>query len=281
MEKLSSAQLTTPRFDLLTKEILPYKSKEFYFSNFYANRRNLIKHFKQITKLEAYTITKSILENRIKFKSIEYAPSQVELRSLIAPSVILLKSLKINYEDIYNDLSLKPKYRYENIKLKKVNMPTEIICDTREQNPLKFDGIICKKHGLKFGDYATTQELYNTISIERKSLSDFCGTLSKGFERFKKEILRAQNEKCNLLMVVEAKFNDINSINFLPQTKWIKAKPEFLFSRLRELIQEYPNFQVVFVDDRKRASEIILFSLAYGKRLFDYDVQFLFDCGMI
>ena len=66
----------------------------------------------------------------------------------------------------------------------------KIYVDTREQKPLDFENLNKQIKNLKFGDYAFSDRDSNTY-IERKSVSDFIGTLSGGFDRFTREIERA------------------------------------------------------------------------------------------
>jgi ERCC4-type nuclease len=47
------------------------------------------------------------------------------------------------------------------------------------------------------------------LSFERKSLADCIGSLSKGYKRFKKEILRAKENKIQLVIVIEGSITDV------------------------------------------------------------------------
>jgi ERCC4-type nuclease len=84
----------------------------------------------------------------------------------------------------------------------------KIIVDTREQLPLEFQHhyiteVINTK--LEVGDYGCQLENGYRIPIcfERKSISDLFGTLSAGYKRFKKEILRAKEAKVVLVIIIE------------------------------------------------------------------------------
>jgi len=76
-----------------------------------------------------------------------------------------------------------------------------ILVDSREQKPY-WKGSQCAKTALIVGDYATYDSL-NKFHIERKSLQDLYGTITKGHLRFKKEIERARHNKIRLEVVVE------------------------------------------------------------------------------
>jgi ERCC4-type nuclease len=77
----------------------------------------------------------------------------------------------------------------------------DIIVDTREQKPLfKGAGIINFK--LLVGDYSTLK-LRNSFCVERKSLQDLYGTITKGHIRFRHEHLRALANNIELVLVIE------------------------------------------------------------------------------
>jgi len=278
-QKLTKNQILYPRYDLLTGEILPYKNKDFYFANYYTNRQNLIKHFKTLNTEAIIKITNDIIIHRIESKGIKYSPSTVELKTLITPTVALLESLNVDYPSICNELGLINKYVYNEFLVnKKFKFIDSILVDTREQTPLTFD-IKTSKVGLKFGDYAKANDY--SVVIERKSISDLISTISGGFERFHKELNRAEMANSKLLVVVDVKIAKAISFNFLPHMKYSKCSPEFIFSRIRELCQSYPNVQFVFVDGRKEASNITKFALSYGSELFNYDIEYLYETGKL
>lgn len=90
-----------------------------------------------------------------------------------------------------------------------------IIIDTREQQELDFNGLryvdnIIKRK-LDCGDYAAEFKdgYIPPIVFERKSINDLYGTLSKGYSRFKKEIIRAQNSNIVMCIIVEGNYSKI------------------------------------------------------------------------
>jgi hypothetical protein len=263
-----------PRYDMLTGELIKFKSREQYEGSFYSNRKNLIKHFKQITKEEITEITKKILQSRIKAGKIKYAPSTIECKSynVPSPSPAFIQSLGLDYNEICKSCGLMTKYKYEDLPKKKCSLPECIVVDTREQEilPIKNQFKILK---LSFGDYAISTDLNNTISVEKKNGSDFVGSVSKGFERFCRELDRANQVNSNILIIISEKLSNMLSFNYLPQFKWIRAQPSFVFSRLRSILQAYPNTEAVFVQNKEEAARITEFALGYGKDLFKYDVQ--------
>lgn len=95
--------------------------------------------------------------------------------------------------------------------------PFAVIVDSREQAPFHFNAIKTDEgrdlivplvhRGLTSGDYSI-DGFETLISIERKSLRDFYGSISSGRERFEREIQRL-NEMRVAYVVIEADWNDI------------------------------------------------------------------------
>jgi ERCC4-type nuclease len=90
----------------------------------------------------------------------------------------------------------------------------KVIIDTREQLELEFNhpyitSIIRRK--LDVGDYAVEFEdgFSPAVRFERKSVSDLFGTMSKGYSRFKKEIIRAQEAGIILFIVIEGEYSKV------------------------------------------------------------------------
>lgn len=75
----------------------------------------------------------------------------------------------------------------------------DIIVDTREQLPL---WTRCIRFKLEVGDYSTLR-LRKIFCIERKSLADLYGTITKGHFRFRGEHLRAKKHGIQLVVYVE------------------------------------------------------------------------------
>lgn len=78
-----------------------------------------------------------------------------------------------------------------------------LITDTREQLPYKFKGIPNVVHKLTSGDYSI-KGMESMVSIERKSQSDFYGTITKGRDRFKRMLQRMADSNTEFKgMVIE------------------------------------------------------------------------------
>jgi len=256
-----------PRHDKHTGDIIKFKNKEQYLNTEFNTRTNLRMWLKGISIDEAKGYCQNLLTSRKEKKSLEFAPTQVELRSIMSPPIQYYNQLFGDYYELCEKLGFEIKYTncdeiahastYDSNKYM-------IYVDTREQRPLIFHRPIELK-ALKYGDYAfNDREATCNCYIERKSLIDFIGTLSGGYDRFCKEIERSIEDKANLIIVIEAKL--INALNFNHIRKShnkakvynkVKATPEFIFHRVRKLIQEYPMVQFLFVEGRKESARVI------------------------
>lgn len=76
-----------------------------------------------------------------------------------------------------------------------------IITDTREQTPLIFATLSSKRGTLTSGDYSV-QGLEHDIAIERKSIPDLCGSLTRGRERFERELHRLRGFEFARVLIV-------------------------------------------------------------------------------
>lgn len=277
-----------PRYDLYDGKIIKFKSKEYYFSNEFNSRRNQINWLNKLSEEEAKEYLSKLLLERKEKKDLIYSPCQVELRSIMSPSVISYEKKVGDYYKFCKSLGFKNKYK----KPKKIRInsayasdPTlldkdlKIYVDSREQLPLKFN-IPTEIKGLKFGDYALSDKtLTCNCYIERKSLSDFISTISvMNYDRFCREIERAAENEANLIIVVEDTLTHALSFPYLPYiSKKIKVTPDFIFHKVRDIIQKYDHVQFLFVDGRKesvRVIEKIFFSNCVYK---DIDLQLAYD----
>lgn len=271
-----------PRTDLFDKSPIIYKTTEQYFSADFNNKNNLKQYLKNLSKIDATNYCKDLLRKRKIEKDLKYCPLQIELVSLPCfPPVNYLSTL-FNYYEFCEEIGLINKVK----SISDFNLQIEdtgdnyIIIDSRENQPLKFD-IECKVEKLEFGDYHFTGN--SNLYFERKSLPDFCSTLSCGLERFIKELERARLANAYLIMIVESKLQDALSFNHLPWMKRVKTKatPEFLFHNLRELIQRFPNFQPLFVDGRPQVVEYMMKGFLSGNIFKQYDLGLLYQLKLI
>jgi hypothetical protein len=262
------------------KQVIFKESIEKYFEtdfNSIAERNTWAKQNIELAK--EYFI--NLLIKRKEKKSLIYAPGEALLRLSDLPKIEWFnKNFDRDYNQICKDLGFKIKYTNLNVN---VDLTSKILVqvDTREQNSLIFGRhieIISKK--LDYGDIALIDN--TKIAVERKSLNDLCGTIgTNGYERFKRELNRAKKDKGYLVILCESSLNDFKSIEFLPQTKRVKASYSWLAKRIRDLYLEFDNIQFVFCEGRKHAVKITEIILKLGKKIKKTDIQFLIDSKRI
>lgn len=265
-----------PRFDLLTGEGLKFKDKDFYFSSLCNTRQNLITYLKENPSARTTTILKT-LDLRKRVKSLRYAPSTVEARTSILPTPALLDFFKMDYNACCERVGLTPRYDYSaGLGFNAQNSDFNILVDTREQKPLDFgcETFRCK---LDYGDY-TSRSNYNHLFVERKSLVDLCGTLSQGYDRVRKEFDRCKAMDGYIVVCVEAPISALDMLRRIPETSKVKASSEFLAHRMREICQEYPCVQFLFVKNRNEMAPIIKKLFLMQNDFRKVDMQYAYDC---
>ena len=267
-----------PRYDLYDGSIIKFKNKKQYLTLDFNSRTNLRLWLNKIGEDEAKEYCKNLLIKRKKEKDLIYAPTQVELRSIMSPPIQYYHQLFGDYYEFCMKLGLKirqKKFTEIASNSKYDESKYFIFVDTREKKPLRLKRDIEIKK-LDYGDYSFSDnsETCNCY-IERKSLVDFINTLSGGYERFNNEIKKAEEEDAYLIILIESKFNNALHFNTLRKRgsgdrvhPKIKAPPEFIFHNVRKLTQEYSHIQFLFVDGRKEASRIV-------ERIFTCDCNYL------
>ncbi len=269
-----------PRFDLYDKSLIKFKNEEQYLSSDFNSKANMVGWFSAAPKEAIEVYLKKYLVDRKSRKNLTYAPSQCELRSLPIPGIVYYDKIFGNYNNLCRSLEFKIKYPNEELLPKNNISKLKIIIDNREQQELKFN-IGTKFDTLSFGDYKLDSNISDCY-IERKSLADFYGTLSSGFDRFTREIERAKEAGAYLVVVIESSFESVYTFR---ETKRVKGKvfisPEFIFHNMRDLIQKFDNLQFLFVNNRREASRIIEKIFASGSDYKYVDLQKLFDKGWL
>lgn len=267
------------RYNRLTGELIPYKDYDQYMSQEFATK-NELKAWIKAKPDEAKEWAINWLKARKQEKGLIYAPSQAELRTLMCPSMPYYDSIG-GYYKITKSLDYTDRYDTSPLKFTTLAKDVSIIQDTREQNPLKLSlPIIVEK--VECGDYALSEPYDQGVYIERKSLSDFAGTMSKGNARFRRELDRAKDKGHYLVMLVESSISDAQSLNHLPQTRHVKASASFILKQMRDILVEYPlTLQVVFVDGRIEAAQKLVQILRLGTQVKNIDLQDRYEKGEI
>jgi hypothetical protein len=285
LNKVKYYQTYYERRDLLTNDLINFKTKEQYFNSDFNDKNNMKKWLKGQPTENAQEYCKKLLIKRKENKNLIYSLTQVELRTIMAPSIIFYNKIFNDYYDICSGIGLENKFIHPNLIgdnfKNKLSQKDTIYVDTREQSWLKFN-IPFEIKTLSFGDYACSNDNCGCF-IERKSLSDFISTLSvKNYDRFKNEIEKARKNNSYVIVMVEETLANALSFQYLPHiSKKIKATPEYIFHNVRELLQSYDNLQFLFVDGRKemtRIIESIFASKCFYKKI---DLQLAYDMKVL
>lgn len=266
-----------PRKNLLTKDPLPFKNKEDYFARDFSTRSQLLKWCLQESPdiVKPYILKK--LKQRIKDKDLSKGPNHLELRIAGLPSIDSYKDLFGSYYKACKEVGVNPlfskKINQNFFKKNKELDSLKIFIDTREQQPLEFNNSELLK--LDFGDYTVSGDDYNYTYIDRKSEQDFKGTLSGGFDRFRRELQRVKDFDCYLFIVIESNLNKIYKNN-----KWgpHRSNLNFVYHNMRVLTHEFNgNCQFVFSGSRENSEKIIPKILKFGKNIWNTDLQYYID----
>jgi hypothetical protein len=131
--------------------------------------------------------------------------------------------------------------------------PLRIIIDTREQAPWSWDpsDATTEIAGLTAGDYALAEDcekvkgrvaLSVRFAIERKSLDDFLGTISVGWDRFSRELVRMEAFPARVV-IVEGDFRQVcfsgdEGCVSPPPHNHPALRPAFVARRIAELTMQ-------------------------------------------
>jgi ERCC4-type nuclease len=141
-----------------------------------------------------------------------------------------------------------------------------IVRDTREQAKLLFPSeieVIDKK--LDFGDYGCELADGHVVPLvfERKGLGDFWQTLTANYDRFRNEIIRCQEAKFRMFLIVEASLTKVGK-----GYKHSKRDAESILAQTMTIFCKY-KIMPIFCNNPAEASRwIYLFYKAYEKNYY-------------
>ena len=128
--------------------------------------------------------------------------------------------------------------------------PLRIVIDTREQTPWSWEpsDAVTEIHGLAAGDYALREDCERVkgrdsyavrFAVERKSLDDFLSTISTGWERFQRELIRMESFPARVVIVEgdfrSVCFRELDDILMPPEHDHVLLCPSFVARRVAEL----------------------------------------------
>lgn len=265
-----------PRYSLYYRQQIPFKNKKQYFETEFIDYNEFTKWEKSNDQEVVKTKCLQLLKNRVDEKNYHFAPFHNELVTLNMPSLNIYKKYFNSYTSACKLLNIEPLFNKnlpESFRTTDVsNLP--ILVDTREQDPLDFKNTKVEK--IFVGDYLIADRKYFTNTfVDRKSESDFLGTMASGIERFERELQKAVELDCYLFVVIESSVSNI----LINQRKYNrKTNLEYVFHNMRNLCHKYPRrIQFIFTGNRNKSLEIIPKLLYHGKSLWQVDIQYFLD----
>jgi len=266
------------RKNKFTGDLLPFKDIESYFNKDFSNRIQMNKWLNSVSEEEGRNYIQSVIMDRVKEKKREYLPFHLELENCFLPKMDMVKQKFGSYSSFSKTVGTDPlfdKNIVDGFFDKTLPSDLEIAIDTREQKPLSFD---CghRSHKLSFGDYTLFGDNYNYTFVDRKSATDFCGTMvGENLERFKREVKLAANMDAYIFVVIESSVSKIIKM----QKKFKrKASIDYILKNMRDISYEFPRrCQFVFAEDRKFSQFLIPRILYFGQDVWRTDLQYFID----
>ena len=274
-----------PQRDLCTAELIPFKAPAArYLKIEFAHKDNL-KWWLAKKPEEGKKWSINWLAKRKAEKALVYPPLQVELRSLMCPSILYYDHIG-GYAEICHQLGYTIRFSNEVPAARPLDCP--VIVDTREQRELTLK-VPTIEATVKCGDYALPPERDQGVYIERKSLSDFVGTLSdretrygdSNLLRFTRELQRVQELGAYMILLVEIDLKRALDFQQEPTMKHGKVGPEHIFKNLRDLFFQFPCFQALFVASRDEAAAAVPTLLSMGEAVRTFDLQWAYEKGKL
>lgn len=140
--------------------------------------------------------------------------------------------------------------------------------DTREQAPLDFSNIEgvekVETMGLAYGDYtAIVHGKSVPLVFERKGFGDLWGTMTSGYDRFKREMERAKSDNIKLVLIIEGTYSDV--WNGFDRSKY---SGESMLKKLAMLYCRY-DLEYIFTESRRVMSRRIADTFLAIERNYD------------
>jgi hypothetical protein len=264
-----------PRFSFFYKKQIPFLNKRDYFSKEFIDLNEFMDWEKKAKPETVKAKALELLKERLDYKGNNYSLCHNEMKTLNLPPIKIFKKHFSSYTKACKSIGFQPLFNKPlPIDFFDLELPDfEMIVDTREQNPLQFKKTLKEK--LYVGDYLFSGEFYTYTYIDRKSETDFLGTLASGLMRFEKEIQKAVVLGGYIFVVVETTIDKIKE-NHKKYRR--KNNLEYVFHNMRYLLHKYPRkIQFVFTGGRKKSKEIIPRLLYFGKKVWNSDIQYYLD----
>jgi hypothetical protein len=257
-----------PRVDHFSGEPVPFKTVDQYLSTEFVSKENLRRWIAaNPTKGREWAIR--WLLKRKENKDLTYPPTQVELESMLCPSMHYYDRVG-GYNSICKELGYTIRFCGE---LQETQISTnDIVIDSREQCPLFVDGFGIRAK-LNVGDYGLIPSKDVGVYIERKSISDLFSTLSFGYDRFIREIQRAEEVDAYIVILIDVPLK--YAMSFVDKHGNVNAA--HVFKRMRDILRAFYNVQALFVKNRNEAASMVIKLLGAKNTVRNVDLQFHYE----
>ena len=269
-----------PRYDLYTKEPIKYKDRASYLSTYFLDKRHMAKWLKAQDRSKALNFIKQAIKFRKNKDDLQFVPCQVEARNIKQiPSINSYDY--IQEKSMAKELDLIQRFEYDNVEYEFDSLDNAIVgIDTREKQKLDLKGVKTIKHKFDFGDYGFINEPYFcNLFFERKSIADLWGTMSQNYDRFCREMARAKDSGAYIIVLIDYLYSKATGYNH--NKRYSKSTANFIFHRIRKMLQNYDNVQFVFSGGREQSEFLIKKIGMMGQNAKKYDLQYLLDTKKI
>lgn len=264
-----------PKYDLNSGDLIPFKNFSQYLDQDFIDVKNQEKWLMSVGQdAAADYLVKKFSEEKEK-RTLKIGPASLFFKVSKSASLNSIRRIFGSYSNFCKIIGVKCVYcktipkDFWGLELGEM----QILEDTREQLPLDFPNKIVSK--LDFGDYTAAGQYYSQTFIERKSVSDFVGTFGSGYARFMAEMERAREFNSFLFVVVEGKYEDLESF-----AKQQKGKPNLDYVRhnVKNCLSDYSDVcQIVFAYNRSGAKKLIPKILKSGKEIWNVDLNYFVE----
>ena len=267
-----------PRKDRLTKETIPFKTYDQYFSTLFASQANRQEYYETASQKDVHDAIIDEWHINLKTKTLTTLPPETffmltdlckihDIQRSFGSAMQFCKELRLT--QVY-DKQLPVEFW---IDTEQEMNDMEVLIDTREQHPYKFRKSTVQK--LSFGDYMAAGDYFSKVSVDRKNPSDFCSSFGSNIGRIRNSLDLAEDMGYRVYFVVESTPDEMEELT--RRNKWDNTRYGFIYKNVREVLVDYPTTQIIFCHNRACAQHLTRKILFYGERIWNVDLQYFYN----